>query len=96
METNADNQLQRPNRCGSNNPMYGRKHSDESKRKMSRAAKEREAEYRRLMTNQQTPMSMDEFLQENPTVREYIKSIVRESIKNVLYGQKEKTDNRRD
>ena len=86
MDINSDNQINRPNRCGSNNPMYGRKHSDESKRKMSQAAQKREAEYKRLKNNQ-PPMTMDEFLGENPTVKEYIKTLVRESIKRVLHGK---------
>lgn len=76
---------QRPNRMGENNPMFGKKHSMESKNKMRQAAIRRNQQYRKAL-EQQHHISMDEFLSNNPTVEEYIKTIVRESIDRFIYG----------
>ena len=66
MENNTNVRLQ-PSRQGANNPMWGRKHSDEARRKQSEAAKKR---YQRWKESQ-PHLTMDEFLGSQP-IREYI------------------------
>ena len=79
---------QRPDRHGSNNPMYGRKHSQQSREKMSQAATLRNQQYRDAMRNQHH-LTMDEFLSANPSVKEYIKllanKIIKEEIDKVIW-----------
>ena len=85
---NVNNQRQRPDRHGSNNPMYGRKHSQQSREKMSQAATLRNQQYKQAMMNQHH-VSMDEFLAANPSVKEYIKvladKIIREEIDKLIW-----------
>ncbi len=73
----------RPNRQGANNPMFGRHHTEITKKKQSEAAKQRAAEYKRIKDSQHH-VSMEEFLANNPSVKEYIKvlanSIIKEEI----------------
>lgn len=78
---------QRPDRHGSNNPMYGRTHSEESRNKMSQAATLRNQEYKKWKDSQHH-ITMDEFLSNNPTVEEYIKTLVRESIERFIWKEK--------
>lgn len=73
---------QRPSRVGQNNPMWGRKHSDEARRKQSEAAKKRYQQYQQWKDNQ-APLTMDEFLSSQP-MREYISSLIREEIIKLL------------
>ena len=70
---------QRPSRVGQNNPMWGRKHSDEARRKQSEAAKKRYQQWK----DNQAPLTMDEFLSSQP-MREYISSLIREEIIKLL------------
>ena len=72
---------------GCNNPMWGRHHSEAARNKMSQAATLRNQQYRDAMNNQHH-VSMDEFLSNNPSVKEYIKvlaqSIIKEEIEKVV------------
>lgn len=70
---------QRPSRVGQNNPMWGKKHSDEARRKQSEAARKRYQQWK----NNQAHLTMDEFLSNQP-MREYISSLIREEIKKLL------------
>ena len=82
MESNI-NVKQRPSRQGANNPMWGRKHSDEARRKQSEAAKKRHQEYQKWKDSQ-AHLTMDEFLGSKP-MREYISSLIREAIDNMIW-----------
>lgn len=76
----TDNQpKKRPDRHGQNNPMYGRHHSEATRQKQSNAAIERNKQYQKWKDSQHH-ISMDEFLSNNPTVEEYIKTLVKEEI----------------
>ena len=75
---------QRPDRHGANNPMYGRTHSQQSREKMSQAATLRNQQYKKAL-DAQHHITMDEFLSNNPTVEQYIKTLVRESIQRYLW-----------
>lgn len=78
----------RPSREGANNPMWGRKHSDEARRKQSEAAKKRHQQFQQWK-NSQKPLTMDEFLSNNPSVKEYItllaNKIIKEQIDKVVW-----------
>ena len=74
----------RPNRVGENNPMFGRKHSQESKNKMSQAAIRRNQEYQKAIGSQHH-ITMDEFLSNNPSVKEYLMHLVRQQIQETLW-----------
>ena len=81
----------RPDRHGNNNPMWGRHHSDATRQKQSDAAIRRNQEYKKWKDSQHH-VSMKEFLSNNPTVEEYIKTLVREQIDKFLSTQcKKKT-----
>lgn len=84
MESNI-NVKQRPSRQGANNPMWGRKHSDEARRKQSEAAKKRHQEYQKWKDSQ-AHLTMDEFLGSKP-MREYISSLIREAIDNMIWKE---------
>ena len=60
--------------------MYGRKHSEASRNKMSQAATLRNQQYKDALRNQHH-VSMDEFLAANPKVEEYIKLLASKVIK---------------
>ena len=72
----------RPSRAGQNNPMWGRKQSDEARRKQSEAAKKRHQEYQRWKDSQ-AHITMAEYLGSQP-MREYISSLIREEICKLL------------
>ena len=76
---------QRPSRQGANNPMWGRKHSDEARRKQSEAAKKRHKQYQQWKDNQ-AHITMDEFLGSQP-MREYISSLIREQIDKMIWKE---------
>ena len=82
---NNTNVRQRPSREGQNNPMWGRKHSDETRRKQSEAAKKRHQEYKKWKDSQ-AHLTMDEFLSSQP-MREYISSLIREEIDKVIWKE---------
>ena len=73
---------QRPSRAGQNNPMWGRKQSDEARRKQSEAAKKRYQQYQQWKDNQ-AHLTMDEFLGSQP-IKEYISSLIKEEIIRLL------------
>ncbi len=76
---NKNQKTNRPDRMGTNNPMWGRHHSEITKRKQRDAAIKRNQEYKKAMEAQHH-LSMDEFLSSNPSVEEHIKTLVREEI----------------
>lgn len=90
---NQSQNRQRKDVSGSNNPMYGRKHSQQSREKMSQAATLRNQQYRDAMRNQHH-ITMDEFLSANPSVKEYIKilanKIIKEEINKVIWKQNQR------
>jgi len=69
---------------GQNNGFYGKKHTQQTKNLMSQKAKDREAQYKKWKDSQHH-ISMDEFLSNNPTVEQYIKALVRESIEKYIW-----------
>lgn len=93
MNITNTHQEKRPNRIGPNNPMYGRTHSMQSREKMSQAAKLRNQQYRDALRNQHH-VSMEEFLSNNPSVKEYIKVLVKHQI-NELVKAKEHIENKK-
>ncbi len=87
-----DNQIvQRPDRHGSNNPMYGRHHTEAARQKMSQMAKERYEKIKNI-PKPQPPMTMDEFLKEYPTVKDYIYTLIREEINKVIWKKARKSE----
>ncbi len=83
----SQQEKQRPDRHGANNPMYGRTHSQQSREKMSQAATLRNQQYKKAL-DAQHHITMDEFLSNNPTVEQYIKTLVRESIQRYLWNDR--------
>ena len=85
--TNVNQIKKRPDRHGSNNPMWGRHHNSITRQKQSDAAVRRNQQYKQAL-NAQHHITMDEFLSNNPTVEEYIKTLVRESIERFIWKEK--------
>lgn len=84
MDVTNNNQLQnRQDRHGANNPMWGRKHSDEARRKQSEAAQKRNQEFQKWKAANR-PLTMTEFLSSQP-MREHINTIIKEEIKKVIW-----------
>lgn len=79
MENNT-NVRQQPSRQGANNPMWGKKHSDEARRKQSEAAKKRYQQWKENPPH----LTMDEFLGSQP-MKEYINSLMREEIDKIVW-----------
>jgi hypothetical protein len=79
---NTSDTLKRPRKdvSGTNNPMWGRKHSQQSKNLMSQAATLRNQQYRDALRSQHH-LTMDEFLSDNPSVKEYIKTLTNKVVK---------------
>ena len=79
---NLNQQQKKPRKdvSGCHNPMWGRKHSTQSREKMSQAASLRNQQYKDALRNQHH-VSMDEFLANNPSVKEYIKVLASKIIK---------------
>ena len=92
-DTNS-NQNNRPSRKGNLNPMWGRHHSDETKLKQKNAAIRRNQEYKKALDSQHH-VSMDEFLSNNPSVKEYIKllasKIIKEEIDKFVWNKQHQT-----
>ena len=88
MNDTGTNKNIRPSRKGNLNPMWGRHHSAATKQKQSDAAIKRNQEYKKALGNQHN-ISMDEFLSNNPSVKEYIKqlaqSVIKEEINKVVW-----------
>ena len=78
---NTTNTQQRPSREGQNNPMWGRKQSDEARKKQSEAAKRRAADYKKWRDSQEH-VTMDEFL-EGESFKRRVSEILREELMRV-------------
>lgn len=94
-DTNTNqNQRTRPSRKGNLNPMWGRHHTDETKRKQSDAAIKRNQKYKNGLDSQHH-ITMDEFLAANPSVKEYIKvlasKIIKEEIDRFVWNKQHQT-----
>lgn len=83
----SKNFYQRPSREGQNNPMWGRHHTSVTKQKQSDAAKRRYQEYKKAMDYSQHHTTMDEFLSNNPSVKEYISHLVRQQIEETIWNK---------
>lgn len=87
MNNNSNIQTsKRPDRHGANNPMWQRHHTTQSREKMSQAATKRNQQYKKWKDSQQ-PMTMAEFLGENPSVKEYITHLVRQQIEEMIWRE---------
>ena len=81
----------RPDRHGQNNPMWGRHHSSITRKKQSDAAIRRNQQYKQAL-DAQHHVTMDEFLSNNPQVKECIQTIIKEEIDKFVKTQcKKKT-----
>ena len=83
---NVNQVKNRPNRQGQNNPMWGRHHSAITRQKQSDAAIRRNQQYKKALDSQHH-VTMDEFLSNNPTVEEYIKTLVKEQIDKFIWTE---------
>ena len=88
--TNVNQTSNRPDRHGMNNPMWGRHHSSITRQKQSDAAIRRNKQYKQALDSQHH-VSMEEFLSNNPTVEEYIKTLVKEEIDKFIAKECRKT-----
>lgn len=84
---NTTNTQQRTSREGQNNPMWGRKQSDEARRKQSEAAKRRAADYKKWRDSQEH-VSMDEFLK-GESFKRRVSEILREELMRVTQKRAE-------
>ena len=85
---NQNQTSNRPSRKGELNPMYGKSHSMESRNKMSQSHK---AYQQRIRDNQSNtnqnrnyvmqPMTMQQFLSNNPSVEDYIQQLAKKVVK---------------
>ena len=95
INVNQNQKKARKDVSGCNNPMYGRKHSQQSREKMSQAATLRNQQYRDALRSQHH-VSMDEFLSANPSVKEYIKvlanKIIKEEIDKVVWRKQNRVE----
>ena len=89
-KSNINQSNNRPDRHGANNPMWGRKHQQSSINLMKQKAIERNREYQKWKDSQHH-ISMDEFLSNNPTVEEYIKTLVKEQIDKFIWTECKQT-----
>ena len=84
---NNAKQDNRPSRAGSANPFFfSHRHTEQSKALMRAKALERARQYKKW-TDSNKPLSMDEFLSNNPTVREYITQLVRQQINEMIWRE---------
>lgn len=81
---NNVNQNNRPSRAGSGNPFWGHSHRESSKALMRTKALERARQFKKW-TDSNKPLTMDEFLSNNPTVKEYITQLVRQQINEMIW-----------
>ena len=84
--TDVNQQYKRQDRSGANNPMWQRKHTIQSREKMSQAAQQRAAEIKKWKDSQHH-ITMDEFLSNNPTVKEYIVHLIKQQIKEMIWNK---------
>ena len=85
---NQNQTSNRPSRKGELNPMYGKSHSMESRNKMSQSHKAYQQSIRsnQSNTNQNRnyvmqPMTMQQFLSNNPSVEDYIQQLAKKVVK---------------
>lgn len=85
---NVNQTSNRPSRKGELNPMSGRHHSEQSKSLMRQKALERNKQYQKWKDSQHH-VTMDEFLSNNPSVKEYIKvlasKVIKEQIDKIIW-----------
>lgn len=84
--TNSQNQRPRKDVSGSRNPFWNHSHSESSKALMRQKALERAKQYQRWKDSNK-PMTMDEFLSSNPSVKEYITHLVRQQIQEMIWKE---------
>lgn len=77
--TNFNQTSNRPDRHGANNPMFNKHHLESSKALMRQKALERNKQYQKWKDSQHH-VTMDEFLSNNPQVKECIQTIIKEEI----------------
>ncbi len=77
---NVNQERKRPDRHGANNPMANRHHTEQSKALMRQKALERNKQYQKWKDSQHH-VTMDEFLSNNPSVKEYIRLLANKVIK---------------
>ena len=80
------NQNNRPSRAGTANPFWGHTHRESSKALMRTAAARRASQYKKWK-DANKPLTMDEFLSNNPTVKEYITQLVRQQISEMIWRE---------
>ena len=78
-DVNVNQTKKRPDRHGSNNPMWQRHHSMETRQKQSDAAKRRNQQYKKALDSQHH-VTMSEFLSNDPIAEQYIKNLIKEEI----------------
>lgn len=85
---NQNQTSNRPDRRGSNNPMFGRTHSQQSRNKMSQSHKAYQQSIRsnQSNTNQNRnyvmqPMTMQDFLSNHPSMEDYLKQLAKKVVK---------------
>lgn len=92
MDNNTENNVPKRRDCsGERNGFYGKSHSMESRNKMSQSHK---AYQQRIRDNQSNsnqsrnyvmqPMTMQEFLSNNPSVEDYIQQLAKKVVKEQL------------
>ena len=85
---NSQNQRPRKDVSGCRNPFYSHRHTEYSKNLMKAKAQERAKQYQKWKDSNK-PMTMDEFLSNNPSVKEYIKvlahSVIKEEIDKLVW-----------
>ena len=80
MNKTTNNVPTRPDRRGSNNPMYQRHHSEASKQQMSLSHRQYQQRVRQAMKgSKQEHITMDEFLS-SPGLKECLTRIIREEL----------------
>lgn len=86
--TNDIQKRPRKDVSGCHNPFWSHRHSEYSKNLMKAKAQERAKQYQKWKDSNK-PLTMDEFLSNNPSVKEYIKvlanSIIKEEIDKLIW-----------
>lgn len=85
-DVNVNQTKKRPDRHGSNNPMWSRHHSLETRQKQSDAAKRRNQQYKKAL-DAQHHLTMSEFLSNDPIAEQYIKNLIKEEIDKFICTQ---------
>ena len=92
IDVNQQQKKPRKDVSGCNNPMWGRKHQQSSINLMKQKAQERAKQYQKWKDSQHH-ITMDEFLSANPSVKEYIKvlahNIIKEEIDKLVWRKQQ-------